>query len=92
MFVILNDEFESPDRRKMKRLPFEVFNLEDPAVFDKFAHGEPRTVSVPGTDQIIAYDALPRTGVARSNLDTSLAISLGAYVYALQKFQNSNSE
>lgn len=87
MFGILNGEFESPARIKMKRLSFKVFNLEDPTVFQTFARGDPRTLNVPGTDKVIAYDALPRTGVALSDIDASLAISLGAYVYARQKIQ-----
>lgn len=85
MFDVLNGGIETFTGKKMSRLSFQVFNLEDPAVFDTFARGQTKTLTIPGTDQVIQYDALYRSGVALSNLDASLAISLGAYAFALQK-------
>lgn len=87
MFAMLNGEYDSPGRNRTKRLSFEVFNLEDPSTFDRFAHGDLRTLNVPGTGRAIQYDALYRTGVALSDMDASLAISLGAYGYALSKLK-----
>jgi glucokinase len=84
MFEELNRNYETFKGEKTSRLSYKVFNLEDPSVFDSFAKGEMKTISIPGTDKTIEFDGMPRTGVALSNIDGSFAISLGAYALAIQ--------
>lgn len=67
------------------RITQKAYNLDDPGQFDEFIKGRRRTISIPGTDRTIEYDNMHRTGIARSKLGTSKAISLGAYNFALSK-------
>jgi glucokinase len=88
MFKEVNRSIETLHGEKTNRLSIKVFNLEDPAVFDEFARGETTTLDIPGTDQTIQYDSLHRSGIALSKLNGSLAISLGAYAFALEKLRD----
>lgn len=85
MFMEINRQTENFKNEKMNRLSCQVFNLEDSGDFDRFTVGELKTIQIPGTDKIFQYDALQRTGIALSKIDGSLATSLGAYAFAVQK-------
>lgn len=85
MFKEVNRKLENFRGEKSDRLSIKVFNLEDPSLFDEFARGLPKTLAIPGSIKTIEYDSLPRTGIALSQLNASLAISLGAYSFALEK-------
>lgn len=85
MFAELNRPTKNFRGQSSNRLSFKVFNLEDTSVFDEFATGATQTIAIPGTDKTIRYDALQRTGVALSDLESSLATSLGAYAFAIQQ-------
>lgn len=89
MFTEVNSKTENFKGETASRLSLKVFNLQDPTVFDVFARGEIKKIQIPGTDKTIEYDALQRSGIALSDLDGSLAISLGAYAFALQHLENS---
>ncbi len=69
---------------EVPRLEIKTFNVEDKAGYDNFLRGEPRTVAVPGTEHKITFDAMKCTGVGRTRLGTSRAVSLGAYMYAVR--------
>lgn len=84
MFKELNRQLENFKGNKSSRFSFKVFNLEDSSIFPEFARGATHSIAIPGTDKTIEYDALQRTGVALSDLEGSLATSLGAYAYAIQ--------
>lgn len=90
MFEEINRPLENFKGEKTKRLSFRVFNLEDPATFNEFAKGDISELAVPGSDQVVQYDRMARTGVALSSLGGSRATSLGAYAFAAQKLQNEN--
>ncbi len=80
----MNGEFEcggAPQRR----LGLRAFNLEDPAERAAFIRGEVREVRVPGSSRIVRYDPLARTGVGLSRMDTSEAVAIGAYAFALNR-------
>jgi len=81
----LNSQYTSPTGYKFRRVPAEVFNLEDKAQLKKFLKGGTRTTTVPGTKTKIKYDALQRVGVGISRLGTSEAVAIGAYAFALNK-------
>lgn len=88
MFEEINKPIENFKGEKTNRLSFKVFNLEDTTDFNAFTTGEMKSISVPGTNKTLQYDALQRTGIARSKLDGSLVTSLGAYAFAIQKLSH----
>lgn len=66
------------------RLQMKVFNLDDPAEFDRFARGEAVKITVPGTSRTVDYDPFKRIGLAVSRQGANRSIALGAYLYALR--------
>jgi glucokinase len=88
MFQEINKQLENFHHQKANRLSFQVFNLEDQSTFEKFAKGETIELQIPGTDENIRYDTIPRTGIGLSKLGGSLATSLGAYAFAVQQLSN----
>lgn len=59
----------------------EVFDLDDPKEFEKFAKGDVRTLKIPGYEDTVVYDPMKRIGVAISKMGASKAISIGAYAF-----------
>ncbi|MDE6331711.1 MAG: ROK family protein, partial [Muribaculaceae bacterium] len=76
----------------VRRVQMEVFNLDDPAEFERFAKGNRRTITVPGTNLSVEYDDMKRIGVTFSKLGASRAISAGAYAFALSKIDAREAE
>lgn len=72
----------------LRRVQMEVFDLDDPDEFDKFAHGDNRRIKVYGTGDYVNYDPMKRVGVCISKLGASRAISVGAYAFALSQIDN----
>ena len=70
---------------ELGRLQMEVFNLDEPEQFARFAAGASRRLKVYGTEDTVIYDPMKRTGVAVSKLGASKAISVGAYNFALSQ-------
>jgi glucokinase len=81
----MNGAIHSLNGDKLPRLPIKVYNLEDEKEFNDFLKGEERQIQVPGTDKTIPYDPLKRIGIGLNKLDTSEAVSIGAYAFALSK-------
>lgn len=71
--------------KALPRLEIQAFNVEDKADYDRFLRGEQKTVIVPSTKRTITYDSIKCTGIGHSRIGTSKAVSLGAYVYAMEK-------
>lgn len=69
----------------LPRVQMEVMNLDDPVEFGRFARGNRKTITVPGTNLTVDYDSMKRVGVTCSKLGASKAISAGAYAFALSK-------
>ncbi|MDE7349784.1 MAG: ROK family protein [Muribaculaceae bacterium] len=69
----------------VRRVQMEVFDLDDPDQFEKFAAGNPKAITVRGTNITVEYDDMKRIGVMLSKLGASKAISVGAYSFALSK-------
>ncbi|HET7502073.1 MAG TPA: ROK family protein [Kofleriaceae bacterium] len=67
----------------VRRLPFEVLDLDDPAGLDALVADEVRALAVPGTGERVAYAPHKRTGIGTTRLGTTAAIALGAYAFAL---------
>jgi glucokinase len=89
MFTELNRNYENFRGIASPRLSFRCYNLEDESAFPEFAAGGVKKLTVPGSERIVQYDNLPRTGVGKSSLGASLATSLGAYAIALRYLSKS---
>jgi predicted NBD/HSP70 family sugar kinase len=67
----------------LNRVQMNVYNLDDEAEFEKFARGNSTKIKVYGSDKEVVYDPEKRIGVTISDIGASSAVSLGAYLYAL---------
>ena len=68
-----------------RRLVPQAFNFEDPTQRERFLQGDKRMITVPGSQNQVKYDPLPRTAVGLSRLGTSEAVAIGAYAFALHR-------
>jgi glucokinase len=62
--------------------------LGDPSGLTAFIESRSQEVDLPGGSGTIVYDTHKRTGIGLSKLGTGRAISLGAYIYAIEKLEN----
>lgn len=67
-----------------RMMPY-VYNLDNPEEFQKFADGDRRTIYVHGTNIPVEFDPMKRVGLTFSKLGASMAISAGAYAFALSQ-------
>jgi glucokinase len=67
----------------VRRLPFDVVDLDDPAGLAALCRDDGRALPVPGTEQTVAAPPPRCTGVGVTRLGTTAAIALGAYAFAL---------
>ncbi len=84
LFDELSRSIENWKGEPAPRLSYQVYNLENEATLDEFAKGKTKPLPVPGTDQVLDFDFLWRTGVGLSKMDASKATALGAYAYAVE--------
>ena len=84
----MRSSFETLGGDNVKRVQMEVFNLDDPMEFEKFAKGNVKSISVKGTNLTVSYDSMKRIGITFSKLGASKAISVGAYAFALSKIDS----
>ncbi len=73
------------DGNPLRRVVAKAFNIDDPAERDIFLKGETRELAVPRSDRKVQYDPLQRTAVGLARLNTSEAVALGAYAFALSR-------
>lgn len=88
----LRSQYATLGGDSVRRVQMEVFDLDNPAEFEKFARGNARTISVRGTDKTVEYDDMKRIGVTFSRLGASKAISAGAYAFALSRIDNAGQD
>ena len=69
----------------LNRVQMKVYDLDDEKEFEDFCKGEQREITVYGTDRKVKYDPQKRIGVMISKLGASKAISVGAYMFALNQ-------
>lgn len=67
----------------LNRVQMNVYNLDDDAEFEKFARGNSTKIKVYGSDKEVTYDPEKRIGITISDIGASNAVSLGAYLYAI---------
>ena len=68
---------------ELNRVQMNVYNLDDEVDFEKFANGNSTKIKVYGTDKEVVYDPEKRVGITISDIGASNAVSLGAYLYAI---------
>jgi glucokinase len=85
----LETHFETRHDDPIPRLIQKVYNLNEESGRKALALITGKYISVPGSDQMIYYDAIPKTGIGTSRIGASRAISLGAYAFALNKLDQS---
>ena len=81
----LNFKYHPSNADEMPRLVQKVFNLDDEEDRNNFYKDYSKTLDIPGTDQTISYDPLPRLAIATSSRGANESIALGAYAIALHQ-------
>jgi glucokinase len=81
----MNGTIESYGGDKLPRIVQRSFDLENPLHQAQFIAGSVKEITVPGTTKTLKYDSLKRLGIGHAVLDTSKAVSVGAYMYAIQQ-------
>ncbi|MCM1450925.1 MAG: ROK family protein [Clostridium sp.] len=74
------------------RIPLKVFDLDNPDEFAQFAAGAARPLKIYGSEETVIYDPQKSTGIIKSTLGASKAISIGAYSFALSQLDAQNCE
>jgi predicted NBD/HSP70 family sugar kinase len=67
----------------LNRVQMKVYNLDDKVEFEEFARGNSTKIKVYGSNREVVYDPIKRVGVTISDIGASNAVSLGAYLYAI---------
>lgn len=67
----------------LNRVQMNVYNLDNKAEFEQFARGNSTKIKVYGSDKYVTYDPEKRVGITISDIGASNAVSLGAYLYAI---------
>ncbi len=68
---------------RLNRVQMDVYNLDDEAEFKEFALSNAKRIKVYGSDREVVYNDRKRVGVTLSDIGASAAVSLGAYLYAI---------
>ena len=86
----LNGSYTNFEGKRFRRLASIAYNLEDATQLKPFLEGRTRTITIPGGGNTVRYDSMQRVGIGVSRLETSHAVSLGAYAFALHKLDEGN--
>lgn len=81
----MNRSFTTLEGEKLDRMEVKVFNLNDEKEKTAFQQTDIKQIPIPRSNKTIAYDVSKKIGIGISVLNTSEAIALGAYTFALQK-------
>lgn len=92
LFKELRSSFRTLSGEEVRRVQMDVFDLDDPQEFERFAKGNIKTIKVKGTDRTVEYDSMKRIGVTISRLGASRAIAAGAYAFALANIDAAEAE
>lgn len=85
LFAQLESTYSLADGNTLSRLIMKVYAWSDADSRKQFLKGKLAQIAIPGTDQTISYDHEARTTLTCSDRGASYAISLGAYIFALQQ-------
>lgn len=81
----MNRSFTTLQGDKLDRMEVKAFSLNDEKERKAFLKTEGKQIQIPRSNKTIAYDDSKKIGVGISILNTSEAVALGAYTFALQK-------
>ena len=84
----MNHAFDTATGAPVSRLETEAYNLEDEYQLKKFCEAPASEIPVPFSNRKVLYDPAKKTGVGITKLGTSMAVSVGAYSFALQKLDS----
>ena len=82
---VMNGTIQKYDGSKLDRVVQKAYSLEDEGQTAEFLKGETKQISMPGSDEMLAYDPLKRLGIGLSALGTSKSVGIGAYAFALNE-------
>jgi len=85
---VLHSKIVTVSGETLNRVQMKTYNLDDDNEFKCFVQGESRKIKIYGYEEEITYDPLKRIGITISTLDTSHAVALGAYAFALHSIDN----
>lgn len=84
----INKPYDLGNGVSKEHLEVIVYNVEDPNHLDTFLTGKKLEITIPYSGKTLIYDSLQRIGLGVSRLGTDLAVSIGAYTYALRELDN----
>jgi glucokinase len=85
----MNAPYDTPSGGRVPRLESRALNLDDPEELATFLRGDLRELRVPLSSRTILHDATKAVGVGVTRLGTARAVSIGAYVLALTRLDES---
>ncbi len=85
MMEEIASHFTTPTGASFPRLAQKAFYLNDNAQLTRFLKGELQQARVPHSDEQIVCDSMARVGIGTCQMGTTKAISVGAYVFALNE-------
>ena len=86
----MNNNFNTNNGDSLSRMEITAFNLEDKNGLKQFLENTSIEIDVPFSNKKVNYDPVKRIGVCVSNLDTSKAVSIGAYAFALNELDKTD--
>ena len=81
----MNSSFTTLQGDQLDRMEVKAFNLNDDKDSIAFYAPDLKQIPIPRSNKTIAYDVSKKVGIGISVLNTSEAVALGAYAFALQK-------
>jgi glucokinase len=84
----MNQPFETVAGDPLSRLEIKAYNLEDKDHLENFLRVTAIEIPVPFGEGKALYDPEKKTGIGISRLGTSLAVSIGAYSFALHQLDS----
>jgi glucokinase len=86
----MNHPFGTVAGDPLPRLEVETFNLEDAEQLDQFLRITAVEVPVPFSTKTTVYDPVKKVGIGIARNETSMAVSIGAYAFALNMLDTWN--
>lgn len=84
----MNGKFNTKDRQTINRLETRAYNFENKENMNDFLFTDEVKINVPYSKQTILYSPCKKIGVGISKLGTSMAVAIGAAVYANNRILN----
>ena len=86
----MNKPFTTLAGERLDRMEVKAFSLLNQKEKAEFLKTSGKQIAIPRSNKTINYDVSKKIGIGISILDTSEAVALGAYAFALQKLDEKN--